>query len=339
MALVFLQRFGRGAARLVTKLQLYASPPCFLMLINETNPEHFRQHPIWSRVDPAHTDCPVSAESYLGMQRSNVTESVFLIRVIFLWMLSSLACVAIRCVRSSKGKGEWLNYLVLFLATERIAVETQAFIHFLNDATQMNHTIMHHVPQWDGLGSADLDHDGDHTFAPPMAHGATLTTLLSQIAASIAMGIIIDSSDFRRYENKGYWILCGGFICVFNIIYMLLHKRLHGMTERQIMESAWYYDRTFYQCHVQGHHFDGSCIKSSMDVHDFALFGLGHLLRDDWLVYDSFLWHIACVVVELFLFAQLLVKGYLWLRLAHWVQDYAVGDDRRYQQTAKVHTL
>merc|ERR1711874_79497 len=84
-----------------------------------------------------------------------------------------------------------LSMIALLIFMERLSTEVQGYSHIVNDLTQMNGTILHHVPLWDGATSS---YPGEGLKA--MGDGMACTMFVTQFGYMFASYLIVKASRY-----------------------------------------------------------------------------------------------------------------------------------------------
>merc|ERR1712013_857551 len=91
---------------------------------------------------------------------------------------------------------------------------------------------------------------------------------------------------------------------------MVQHGRIHALGDAAA--ASWLpWDIWYYQCHILGHHFDGtfcSVTNPALVMYDPIFYVLGYAVSSGDLQFGSTTWHMICVMCELIAMAATILN-------------------------------
>lgn len=269
----------------------YADASCFLKLVKDTNEDHYKIHPVWRAIEPQ-TSC--NTMEYLQKNASAKIE-----QFVQMWVTYKVGFISVISfvVLVWMNRPKVMDVILLLVVLDRMSQESQGYIHIVNDLTQMNGTILHHVPIWEG---ATQSNPGEGL--KPIGEGMACTLLITQLGYMVATYFIVKCSRYPASIATAMFWPVNLFSSVFQ---MRKHHEVHSMGDAAA-ESLNPLDRWYYKCHIQGHHIDGgfcSHMNPGLVLHDPMTHLLGHLLEAGYLQYGTLAYEAAMVGVELLVFA------------------------------------
>lgn len=299
LILPFSMRYSNFVTRQVDST--YSDSACYLKLVKDTNEDHYKLHPVWSAIEPQ-TSC--NTMDYLEKNSSARIE-----QFVNMWvtqkmgLLSLLALVPLLWM----NKPKLLELMVLLFYLDRMSQEVQGYVHIVNDITQMNGTILHHVPIW---GGATQSNPGEGL--KPIGEGMACTLIFSQMGYMIATYLIVKSSRYNAaIATAMFWPVN----VASSVFQMMKHHEVHKMGDAAAV-SLNPLDRWYYKCHIQGHHLNGlfcSHANPGLVLHDPMASLLGHLLKAGYMQHGTWAFEAVMVGVEVFIFAASVGKMLLAL--------------------------
>jgi len=287
----------------------YSDQACMLKIVNDTNPEHYALHPLWSLIEP---DTQCSSAEYLHKQHTNKVDGKLTTRVMQTLTIGSVVGLA---VTAFYGKVDSMGLVGIFLMCERMGQEMQGYGHLYNDITQMSGTILHHSPGWTGLGSGE--NNGD----PAMPEGQFNALVIPMTTFAVVMYFVTKGT---RYSSLAAMFSFIPVCLATSGVHMRQHSRVHELGEAAAA-SWWPWDMWYYKCHIQGHHYDGSfcsVLNPALIVYDPVVHFLAYLMRNG-VRHGSTLWEAICVGTELFVAATTVLKMWLIVRAIGYVHTWA----------------
>jgi hypothetical protein len=285
----------------------YNDEACNLQMVKDTNAEHYMIHPLWSKIVPE-TTC--NTGEYLKKQAEGTAEAVLVTLFTVLTRVVAFVVVAWAGLRKDLP-----SLVAICLVAERMSSELQCFTHICNDITQMNGTILHHVPAWDGVGSSGVK--------VQVAEGMFATVFISFIFFLVAMHLVFQGS---RYSPKHAMALFFPVHAANVRFHMGLHVKVHDLGHAAASSSSWPWEMWYFKCHVQGHHVDGmfcSSASAAQLVYDPILLSLGSLVDGGYLQHGSKTWMAICFGMEIVVFAQAIFKMYLLVKILAFLHGWA----------------
>jgi len=301
----------------------YLDGDCMFRIVNDTNPEHYARHPVWKWIVPD-TDC--DAGEYLKKQLLFTPDTAMTQNTMtFMIVVSAIGLVARACY----AKFDKVNFLVIMFLCERMTQEMQGYTHILHDVTQQSGTILHHSPQWTGVGSASNALVVQH-----MAEGSFSSLIIPAIIFPGVMYVLLKGTRYSPLIAMLAFLPLNGMLTKGR---MQMHAHAHDLGEAAADSWSpvimWYY-----KCHVHGHHYDGSFCSLwhwTLIVFDPMLAGIGMLMENGLLQFGTTAWHVMCVGVECTIMAFAFIKGWLVISIVEFLQNKA---ERRWGVVSKTRT-
>lgn len=279
----------------------YSDAPCFLQMVKDTNEDHYKTHPMWRFIEPQ-TSC--NTTDYLKKN-----ESAYIEQRVNYWFTIGCAFVSILVffflVYLNKEKA--VNLLVLLVLMDRVSQEAQGYVHIVNDMTQANGTILHHVPIWTG---ATQQNPAEGLKA--IGEGNACTLIVANVGYMLLTYFIVKGS---RYPATIAMAMFSPVSLISRNFQMKKHNEIHEMGEAAAT-SLNPLNRWYYECHIRGHHYDGSfCshVNPGLLFHDPLMHLVGRMLEAGYLQFGTWGFEAVSFGIEVFIFAASGFKIFVFL--------------------------